>query len=396
MSFYSVNPVADTLSLNDDECERNRQLVKFIRNSIRKSDEQAISFAKFMNFALYHPIFGYYSSAAQVFGSEGDFTTAPELGSLFGKLLSVKLADLFEYGKVPARIYEFGAGTGKLAVQVLNELDTLGHEVHEYVIMEISDRLKRTQQRTIFSSLPGKATKVRWCDRLPADGINGVVIANEVLDAMPVELFRLDNGKLLQAFVVESEDDLQLKFRAECHTDFQRAFELLEMPEIQGIYTSELHCQAESWLNDVMSALQHGSILIADYGFPQHEYYHADRREGTLMCHRRHYSLHDPLAYIGCQDITSHLNFSRLAKLAECAGLELNGFTTLAGFIVDLGVGELDMDAIPFEEQNSLARQLNMLTSPAEMGEIFKVMEITSGINPGEAGFRTLDHAHRL
>ncbi len=396
MPFYSVSPVADALSLQGAEVKRNRKLVNLIRQSILASDCNAISFSEFMDLALYHPDLGYYTSADEVLGAAGDFTTAPELGSVFGRCLAAKIDKTCRTQKRGTEIYEFGAGSGKLAIQILAELDRLDCQVDRYTIVEISPKLKAKQQQAIMQHDPAIASVVRWCDRLPSEDIQGVIVANELLDAMPVELIRIDNDQVYRGYVIESNDGFELEFRVPQDGRFQKWFESAGLPRLTNNYTTELHWHAESWLRQVTAKLAAGSILIADYGFPQHEYYHPDRSTGTLMCHRRHHSLQNPLDFIGCQDITAHVNFSALASIATLSGYEVNGFTTLAGFIVDCGLRSFNLESMNSVNQLSLSQQLNTLTSPSEMGDMFKVMELTKAIESNNLGFRTLDHLHRL
>ncbi len=396
MSLHPVRSTAGALNIHDEESERSSRLQDEIRQLIRTSGINAISFAKFMESALYHPVNGYYTSATQVLGREGDFTTAPELGAVFGHFLSVKIARIFNSSLIPARIYEFGAGSGKLCVQVLSELYRLGCEIEDYVIFEISPRLKQIQQQFVAKQSPEISTKVHWSEFSADKGMQGVVIANEVIDAMPVELIRFVEGRVHQGYVTELGDTFQLEFRTNLEEEFEQTSNQFDWPTFEGIYTSEIHCRAEAWLEKVGDCFEVGSMLISDYGFPQHEYYHSDRNQGTLMCHRRHHSLQDPLEFIGCQDITAHVNFSSLARIAETVGLEVNGFTTLAGFIVDTGLESLDLASLQASEQMSFTQQLNTLTSPSEMGELFKVMELSKNIEPDRLGFETFDHMHRL
>ncbi len=396
MSLYPVSSTADALTIHGEESERSSRLQDQIRQLIRSSGINAISFAKFMESALYHPVDGYYTSTTQVLGREGDFTTAPEFGAVFSHFLSAKIVRIFNSSLIPVRIYEFGAGSGKLCVQVLSELNRLGCEIDDYVIFEISPRLKQIQQQFVARQSPEISTKVHWSD-FPADkGMQGVVIANEVIDAMPVELIRFVEGRVHQGYVTELGESFQLEFRTNLEEEFEQTCSQINWPIFEGIYTSEIHCRAEAWLEKVGECFEVGSILISDYGFPQHEYYHPDRNQGTLMCHRRHHSLHDPLEFIGCQDITAHVNFSSLARIAETVGIEINGFTTLAGFIVDTGLESLDLASLQVSEQMSVTQQLNTLTSPSEMGELFKVMELSKNVESDRLGFETLDHMHRL
>ncbi len=382
--------------MNRDELERNRQLVHWIRSEIQSSKAGAIPFAQFMELALYHPNYGYYTAASPVLGRDGDYMTAPELGAVFGTIMAVKIANLLNSQQIPATVYEFGAGSGILTVQILSELSRLQCEIEQYVIFEISPELIRNQQTIIGSRLPEVSKKVHWGDFNTVADMQGVAIANEVLDAMPVELVQFDSGEVLRGYVVESDDGFTLEFRRVRDDEFQRRGRRMATSELQDNYVSELHWRAEAWMRQVADRLQVGSVIIADYGFPQHEYYHPDRSQGTLICHRKHHSLHDPFAYIGCQDITAHVNFTALAKVAETAGLRVNGFTTLAGFIVDIGLERLNLIDMPSVDRSSVVQQINTLTSPAEMGELFKVIELTKNIEPDRSGFEAYDHLHRL
>ena len=396
MSFYPVTSGVDVLSLTGAEIERNDQLVELIRQLMRTAERHAISFATFMELALYHPQYGYYMTADEVFGEAGDFTTAPELGPLFGQFMAAKLADTIQSQNIPARIYEFGAGSGQLAVQILDELQHLNCPVDEYTIVEISPRLRARQRQTIEQQGSSFSNRVRWCDSLPDLECQGIVIANEVVDALPVELICISDGEVLQGFIIDNKGDLALEFQKPQDLRIQQSFADRHIDGLEDGYQSELHLDAETWLQQVAEKLAKGSILISDYGFPENEYYHPDRRTGTLMCHRRHHILHDPLTYIGCQDITAHVNFSALARTANECGFDINGFTNLAGFIVDCGLDHVDLSNLSTAQRVSVSQQLNTLTSPAEMGELFKVIELTRGIDAGNLGFRTLDHLHRL
>jgi len=396
VSIIRAKSVVDLLALDDAEAERNRLITQAIRQAIQASEYHAISYAEFMEIALYHPAYGYYTCANQVLGSAGDFTTAPELGAVFGRLLATKIARTLSSNDMPAKVYEFGAGTGKLATQILYELEQQDISIDEYTIIEISPSLRNKQRQTVQQYNSNDAKIVCWRDSLGAEQFEGIVVVNEVIDAMPVELFQFENGELLQGFVIISKDRLQLQFRKPLNTRFQRSVGRIDLPQFEGTYRSEWHCTAETWLQQLTDKMDAGSILIFDYGFPALEYYHPDRREGTLICHRRHHSLHDPLAYLGCQDITAHVNFTALADLAEGAGFGINGFTTLAGFMIDCGVNGSILSDLHQVEKRSVEKQLNTLTAPSEMRDLFKVLVLTKGIVPTTLGFGLLDHLHRL
>ena len=393
--MQTVANSTEGFQLSRQEYERSHLLQNVIRDRIRDSKQQAITFSDFMNLALYDPSYGYYTTAGKVVGEEGDFITAPELGKLFGKALAHKISDICHVFSSPPSLYEFGAGNGTLAVQIIEELRCLGVEIQSYEIVETSATLRSIQQKLFNRTERQTRDQVRWLNSLPEFGIKGIIIANEVVDAMPVELFLKTNGELFQGYVVESNKGFKLDYRTEVQQDFERSFEALETSISYQPYYSELHCQADAWMCTLAESLEFGSILIADYGFPEYEYYHPDRSQGTLVCHRRHRLHYDPLAYIGCQDVTAHVNFSSLARAAAEVELEVNGFTNLASFMVDVGTtcGFLDNSVHGTDVDSS---ELSKLCQPHEMGEIFKVIEFTKNSDSTGLGFNLSDRAHRL
>ena len=394
MQFATPDLIPE-LELTSEEQNRSRLLDETIRNQIRNSKHKAITFSSFMNLALYAPLHGYYAAAPSVVGAEGDFVTAPELGDVFGKVLARKIADsCADFSGLPT-LYEFGAGNGTLAVQILKELERIGFETAKYEIMELSPALQRIQRDTINRETHHIQDKIRWRTSLPESGMDGIVIANEVVDAMPVELFRRTSDGPRQGYVVETEHGIAVDYQSRVQPDFQISYDAVEFPEIDGSMTSELHCQAEAWVRTLAESINVGSILVVDYGFPEHEYYHPDRKQGTLVCHRRHRLLYDPLAYIGCQDISAHVNFSGLARAATESGMEVNGFTNLGSFVADVGIGAGILDDMA-EGMNQNSRQLDKLCHPHEMGEIFKVMELTKNSESTGLGFSLSDRTHRL
>ena len=396
MPFNNTLPSFGALSLCEDELLCNRLLVDVIRQKIRARDTHSITFSEFMNLALYHPDYGYYTSDREIFGESGDFTTASEMGDLFGTVLAMKISHLFEYNQLPKRIYEFGAGSGRLACLLLNELDRLGQPADEYMIYEISPKLRDQQQRTLNGERSDFSTEVRWSSEFDGEELAGVVIANEMLDALPVEIFRIENQRTQQGYVVADGNQLAMEFCDELHPEFIDAFNSVDIDLLDDGYTSELHCFANAWISQIASALTAGSILIFDYGFPECEYYHPDRRQGTLIGHRRHHTIHNPLDLAGCQDLSAHLNFSGLARQAVADGLKVNGFATLGGFLINAGITDLNITRSSQVVSQQLAREFNTLTSAAEMGEIFKVLELAHNIEPSNFGFQNYDRVHYL
>ena len=383
-------------ALNDQERKRNEKLTRIVISAIQNSDDKAISFGQFMNLALYEPIYGYYSASSNTIGAAGDFVTAPELGSLFGESVARKLAQSFAQFDGPRHVYEFGAGNGSLAVQILTQLSDMDCRIDSYEIFELSPMLRDIQEQTINTLKNEAANKVNWYTHFPSKGLEGMVIANELLDALPVELFLAEHNGVLQAYVVQTDNGLSIDYRQQIQPDFSLAYDALELAELPVPYMSELHLRAEAWMRTVSENLVSGSILISDYGFSQKEYYHPDRRQGTLMCHRRQQINQEPLERIGCQDITAHVNFSRIAQIASEAGMDVNGYTSLAAFVIDTGViREPDCSATPAERAR-YCHEVDTLTSPSEMGEMFKVIELTKNFDSSAFGFETVDRTYSL
>lgn len=330
-----------------------------------------IPFARYMELALHEPGLGYYSRGDRQFGAEGDFVTAPELGSLFGRTLARQLKE------IQGPVLELGAGTGALAETLLSELEC------EYLILETSGALRRRQAARLGS-------KVRFVDALPA-AFRGVVIANEVVDAMPVHAvgWRADG-------VVERGVSPKLAWD-------ERPARGALLEEAQKIavpipYESEIGLAALAWMRTLAERLEQGVVLIIDYGFPRHEYYHPQRSMGTLMCHARQRAHGDPFLYPGEQDITAHVDFSALARAAREAGLEVLGYAALAQFLVNCGITDVLAQA---NLDNALhyapiAAEAQKLLSPAEMGELFKVLAVGRGVKQPLAGFSQGDRSHTL
>jgi len=330
-----------------------------------------IPFARYMELALHEPGLGYYSRGDRQFGAEGDFVTAPELGSLFGRTLARQLKE------IQGPILELGAGSGALAETLLNELDG------EYLILETSGALRRRQAARLGG-------KVKFVDALPA-AFRGVVIANEVVDAMPVHAVAWRADGVLERGV---SIDLAWEERPARGALLEEAKKIT----VPVPYESEIGLAALAWMRSLAEALAEGVILIIDYGFPRHEYYHPQRLMGTLMCHARQRAHGDPFLRPGEQDITAHVDFSALARVAREAGLEVLGYATQAQFLVNCGITEVLAQA---NLENALhyapiAAEAQKLLSPAEMGELFKVLAVGRGVKQPLAGFSQGDRSHTL
>jgi SAM-dependent MidA family methyltransferase len=373
-------------------------LQQFIREEM---DRQGgwIPFVRFMELALYAPGLGYYSAGARKFGPEGDFITAPEVSSLFAECLAGQCAQVLEQ-LGHGNLLELGAGTGALAVDLLKALARQGRLPERYLILEVSADLRERQQRLLKAQLPELRDRVYWLDALPAERIRGVVLANEVLDALPVHRFRIEDGGISEYDVAWEGERFVWHTGVACEVlsqDVTRLQELLSEPLAPG-YTSELNLAVGPWVGSLSALIEAGAMLLIDYGFPRHEYYHPERIEGTLMCHYRHRAHPDPLILVGLQDITAHVDFSAVAECAQGAGLEVAGYTTQAHFLLACGLLEhvQRLSAGDICAAWELAQQVKVLTLPSEMGELFKVIALTRGITGPLLGFTLSDQRGRL
>ncbi|HTD04136.1 class I SAM-dependent methyltransferase [Undibacterium sp.] len=360
-----------------------------------------ISFARYMELALYAPGLGYYSGGAAKLGKDGDFTTAPEITPLFGTTLAHVAADLF--GQTGAQIMEFGAGTGKLAYDILSEYQAQGIPLDRYFIVELSGEL-RARQEALLKPFP----QVQWLQQMPA-AFSGVVLGNEVLDAMPVHLvIKTDLGWKECGVSVADADDANPEPRFIYRERDCDAALTAQIPDAQALpsgYMTEVHPVGVGFMRSLAQMLRaghqasgHGAIaILIDYGFPAAEYYLEQRMQGTLMCHYRHHSHPDPFYLPGLQDITAHVDFSAMALAASAAGLDVLGYMSQAGFLLEAGIGELLMRT-PADDPLAYLPQANAvqkLISPAEMGELFKVMVVGTGAGL-DAKLVRHDRSHRL
>lgn len=330
-----------------------------------------VSFARYMDLALHAPGLGYYARGARQFGAEGDFVTAPELGSLFGRTLARQLSEL------DGPILELGAGSGALAETLLKELE------REYFILETSAALRASQHARLGS-------KVQFIERLP-ERFRGVIIANEVADAIPVHAVAWRAGGVMERGVTA-----ELKW-----SEKPASGELLDAARALDVpvpYESEINLAAAGWMRSLAASVEQGAIFIIDYGFPRHEYYHPQRSMGTLMCHTRHRAHGDPFLHPGEQDITAHVDFSALADAARAAGLDVLGYATQAQFLVNCGITEVlaQVNAENALHYAPIAAQAQQLLSPAEMGELFKVLAVGRGVKPPLLGFSRGERSHTL
>ncbi|MFZ6649633.1 class I SAM-dependent methyltransferase [Undibacterium sp. TJN25] len=360
-----------------------------------------ISFARYMELALYAPALGYYSGGAAKLGKDGDFTTAPEITPLFGTTLAHAAAKLF--AQTGAQIMEFGAGTGKLAYDILSEYEAQGIVLDRYFIVELSGEL-RARQEELLKPFP----QVQWLQQMPRS-LSGVVLGNEVLDAMPVQIvIKTDLGwKECGVSVVDQDSPLQQPrfIYRERDCDAGLTAQIPDADALPSGYMTEVHPIGAGFMRSLAQMLAEGHrdsgqgavAILIDYGFPAAEYYLEQRMQGTLMCHYRHHSHPDPFYLPGLQDITAHVDFTAMALAAQAAGLDLLGYTSQAGFLLEAGIGDLLMrtpaeDPLKYLPQ---ANALQKLISPAEMGELFKVLVVGKGVDL-DARLLRHDRSHRL
>ncbi|HEX4299650.1 MAG TPA: SAM-dependent methyltransferase [Gammaproteobacteria bacterium] len=372
-----------------DALAHSRRVAGHIREAIQAAGG-AIPFSRYMDLALYAPGLGYYSAGARKFGAAGDFITAPELSPLFSRCLARQCAEVLAEVK-QASILELGAGSGVMAADMLLELQALGRLPAEYLILEVSGELRERQRQTLAAKATALASRVRWLDALP-ERFSGVIVGNEVLDALPVERFLKRPGGFDEYCVRAEGESLAWSTRAagEQLAATLAAFETTLPEPLKPGYVSEFNLGLMPLVSSLAATLKQGALLLLDYGYPRAAYYHHERSMGTLMCHYRQRAHDDPFLYPGLQDITAHVDFTAVAEAGTSSGLDLAGYTTQAHFLMALGVAGLagaDMRA---------AQQVKLLTLPEEMGERFKAIGFSKGIETALSGFTLRDLSRQL
>ena len=359
-----------------------------------------IPFARYMELALYAPGLGYYSGGARKFGPGGDFITAPELTPLFGQALAAQVEQVMR-ASAPALI-EVGAGTGLLAADLLLELERRGCLPERYGILELSGELRERQFDTLAAKVPHLAARVQWLDALP-ERFSGAVVANEVLDVMPVHLLVSRAEGLFERGVAIATDAAGI--RRLCWADVPAAGAVAEgaralaLPVPQsGEYVTELNLAGKAWVAAWAERLQAGAMLLIDYGYPRAEYYLPSRSGGTLLCYYRHHAHGDPFLWPGLNDITAFVDFTAVAEAGFEAGLDVQGYTTQAQFLFNCGVLECleRRGARESADYIRAARAVQRLTAPQEMGELFKVIALSRAIDGPLLGFARGDRTHAL
>ena len=384
-------------ALTPDEVEHSRRVVERIRDEI---DAHAgwISFERYMELALYEPGLGYYSAGSTKLGRAGDFVTAPEISPLFSRCLANQCAQVLR--DLPgAGMLELGAGSGVMAADVLAELAVQGTLPARYSILEVSADLRERQMALLKQRAPAAAGRVEWLERLPEE-FRGVIIANEVLDALPVQRFRVRGPDINTLGVTWQLGRLDWS-EARADAALEAAVRGIEAELGEALpdgYASEINLRLPAWIAGVAASLREGVALFIDYGLPRRQYYRPDRREGTLLCHFRHRFHDEPLIYSGVQDIGAWVDFTAVAEAASAAGLTVAGYTTQAHFLIGNGIESFLAPQSDGELTGrvQLARQAMLLTLPGEMGERFKVIGLSRGYDAPLRGFAVRDLAATL
>lgn len=366
------------MQLIDSEIQRHETLKAFIVEKITKTD--GIPFSEFMHDVLYTPQLGYYMVHPHIFGGteENDFITAPELSPLFGQSIANICHTILK--QMPdAIILELGAGSGKLAEDILVALEKLGTLPKAYWILDPSTGLREKQQERLKS----KFLPVEWLDDLPTKPFRGIIIANEVLDAMPAQRFQITDKECFEGFVTYRDNKFENEYRKTNDKYIEQlAHYIREQTGEETLkvrpYQSERSPHLKTFFESLSGSLEAGVALFMDYGFPRHEFYHPDRYMGTLMCHQRQKTHDDPYHQVGLQDITTHVDFTDVAEKATDAGFSVAGYTQQAAFLMNAGLLSL------YKEQTASLQAktaIDLLTSPSEMGELFKVMALTKNLD---------------
>ena len=353
-----------------------------------------ISFEEFIDFVMYKPGLGYYSAGAEKIGHSGDFTTAPEISKLFGMALANQITPILDHYQSPS-IIEIGAGTGKLAFDIMTQLNDYQVNFDRYYILELSADLKQRQQ-SMLSHLPTKTlNKIVWLDSIPVDSIDGVIIANEVIDALPFTRFKSQNGQVYELGISVEDNQLieQPRLADEMLSNTVDSIAKEIGMTFQDGYTSEIRINFGSWFRTIESMLSSGSIFFVDYGYSRQEYYDEERTNGSMICHYRNVAHEDPLSNLGIQDISASVDFSQLADVALQRNIEVGFFTSQADFLINAEILGVIESVIDEGLKMRLTQEVKQLLLPNQMGEVFKCMLLNKNINPDNFdGIKDLRH----
>ena len=377
--------------LNSDSEQHSLALVHAIRERIKQHN--SISFAQFMQMALYQPGLGYYSSGSHKFGKHGDFITAPELGCLFAQCMAQQFQQVLSQVDTPM-ILELGAGTGQFAYDCLLELEKLNCLPNNYYILEVSADLQQRQKDKIKSLPTHLSSLVEWISQPLTEKFNGVIFANEVIDALAVEVFKVENQHY-QQMQVTWDDGFKETWRA-MPDNLTRQLEAKELTLSDG-YVSEFVPNLSAWLKTITENLQQGVVLLVDYGYERSAYYHPQRNQGTLICFHQHQANFDYFKNVGIQDMTAFVDFTAVAEAADTCGFEVDGYTTQAHFLMSLGIeqklGDSEGEYTSYYKKTT---EMKKLVMPNEMGEKFKVIALSKNFDEGLMGFSFSNQLHLL
>ena len=377
-----------------DAAEHSHRLCTLLRQRIADASGW-LSFADFMAQTLYEPGLGYYAAGARKFGSAGDFVTAPEMSGLFGEALAQQVAEILPVS-APC-ILEIGAGSGRLAADLLASLNTIGCIPEHYYILDLSADLRERQRATLASAVPQWLDRVEWLDRLP-EQFSGVVIGNELLDAMPAHIVAWrEDGIHERGVGIDGNGQFIWQEQPAQGVLLDSARQIGRQCTLPPGYESEISLAARAWVREWGHRLVCGALFLIDYGFPRREFYHPQRARGTLMCHYRHRAHPDPFFWPGLQDLTVHVDFTAVIESGDAVGLDLLGYTNQGQFLINCGI----LDALAAQPQGTpeyfrASGAVGKLLMPHEMGELFKVIALGRGITAPLRGFRQGDQSRRL
>lgn len=401
-----MNRFDDLPKPTSEDLERSIALSHIIRQEM-DSQNGSISFSRYMDLALYHPKYGYYAASPNLFGAQGDFTTAPEISPLFAHCFAKQIKQMFEH--LPSKnILELGAGSGRFANDLLSVLINEHCSIEHYYIYEKSSLLKQRQQ-SLLSCDANLFSKCIWLDDLP-DTFEGIIIANEVLDALPVDCFKIVNNEIKERSVsyqhrsssVTPISEYQFNWQLTQPTSIEfikHVSEIINRYSLPNGYESEINLTMQNFIVSLINRLTKGFFLFADYGYGQREYYRPERHQGTLTCFYKHRTNHDPFLLPGLQDITAHVDFTRVAEIATEHACSLAGFTTQTAFLIACGL----IDLMTEQEQQlsptetfDLQQAVKLLTLPNQMGERIKIMAFCKQIELDLLGFKLQSEKRNL
>lgn len=394
------NPDFELQTPDPEELKKVEPLLDLIETEMSNNGGR-LSFNKFMELALYTPALGYYTGNNAIFGSQGDFVTAPELTPLFSRCIARQIQQIHQGIPGEADVLEFGAGAGTMATDILLELKSLNALPRHYYIVEISPMLQKRQREKISSYVPELMDKISWVTEIP-EKFKGAVIGNEILDAIPTHRVRLNPDGNHQELFVTVEDNRFVwqagEFSDPALQNYCDAIYEKHLQDSSGAYETEINLDSFKWIKQVADALEEGVVLLIDYGYSDQEFYRPEHREGTLMCHYKHLAHPDALLHVGLQDITSHVNFTQVAEAGFEQGMSVLGFTTQTYFLIGCGLenllAEIDIaDTVQFLKETQPIKQLIL---PDEMGELFKVIAFGKNFSQPLLGFMANNQLERL